>query len=80
MSCYFRHMGAIFAEAGIQVTKENKRDLDRLLHQLAGVAYKNCPQAWRGIKNLKADETMRRKLVEDLKARWASGEDFSSFS
>lgn len=71
MSCYFRHMGDVFAEAGIQVTKENKKELDRLLHQLADVPYKNCSQAWKGIKSLKSDEKLRRKLVEDFKARWS---------
>lgn len=68
MSCYFRHMGDILTEAGIQVTKENRRDLDRILHQLVGVAYKNCPQAWKGIKSLKVDEKLRMKLVNDLRA------------
>ena len=29
MSCYFRHMEGILAEAGIIVTKENKKDIDR---------------------------------------------------
>ena len=71
MSCYFRHMGDIFDEAGIQVTKENRKDLDRILHQLVDVAYKNCPQVWKGIKGLKADQKLRMKLVKDLRARWA---------
>jgi ribosomal protein L17 len=70
MSCYFRHLGDIFAQAGIQVTKENKKELDQVLHRLVDVEYKNCSQAWRAIKGLKADEALRRKLVEDLKARW----------
>jgi ribosomal protein L17 len=70
MSCYFRHIGDIFAQAGIQVTKENKKELDRVLHRLVDVDYKNCSQAWKAIKGLKADEELRRKLVEDLKARW----------
>ena len=71
MSCYFRHMQDIFQEAGIQATKENKKELDRILHQLVDVAYKNCPQAWKEIKAFRENDKLRRKLVEELKARWA---------
>lgn len=71
MSCYFRHMQDIFEEAGIEVTKENKKELDRILHQLVDVQYKSCSPTWKRVKELKADEGSRRKLVEDLKARWA---------
>jgi len=70
MSCYFRHMSEIFEEAGIEVTKENKKELDRLLHRLAGEEYKNCSPAWKRIKELRADERSRRKLIADLKAGW----------
>ncbi len=74
MSCYFRHMQDIFAEAGIQVTKENKKELDKALHDLVGVTYKNCSQAWKGLKNLTAEEASRRRLVQNLKDRWAGKE------
>ena len=70
MSCYFRHMKDIIEEAGIQVTQENKKDLDRILHQLVGVEYKSCSPTWKGIKVLRADQASRRKLVADLRARW----------
>jgi hypothetical protein len=71
MSCYFRYMEDIFQEAGIQVTKENKKDLDRILHQLVDAEYKSCSPTWKRVKALKADQASRRKLVEELKARWA---------
>jgi len=70
MSCYFRHMEDIFTEAGIQVTKENKKELDRLLHELVDVKYKSCSPTWSLIKELRADEVSRRKLVDNLKTRW----------
>ncbi|MFW9789123.1 MAG: hypothetical protein ACFFE2_17065 [Candidatus Thorarchaeota archaeon] len=50
MTCYFRHMKGIFAEIGVEVTKENKKDIDRALHKLLGVEYKNCSAAWKEIK------------------------------
>jgi hypothetical protein len=70
VSCYFRHMDDVFVEAGIMVTRENKKQLDQLLHELADVEYKNCSPAWKRIKELRADEALRRELVRDLKARW----------
>ena len=35
MSCYFRHLKDIFEEAGVEVTKENKKEIDRVIHDLA---------------------------------------------
>lgn len=67
MSCYFRHLKDIFEEAGIVVTPENKKVLDRKMHEAAGVEYKNCPAAWRGIKEILAREGGRDKLIEALK-------------
>ncbi len=43
MSCYFRHLKDIFAEAGIEVTKANRKELDRAFHDIVGVVYKDCP-------------------------------------
>ena len=37
MTCYFRHMKGIFAEIGVDVTPENKKDVDKELHKLLGV-------------------------------------------
>ena len=57
MTCYFRHISRIFDELGIEITKDNKRDIDRVIHELVGVEYKNCPDAWRAVKkNLAEDE------------------------
>ena len=42
MTCYFRHLNDVFDETDIEVTKENKRDLDRAIHARMGVEYKDC--------------------------------------
>jgi hypothetical protein len=55
MTCYFRHLKGIFGKAGVTVTKENKRDIDRTIHSI-GVEYKNCPATWKEVK---------KKLAED---------------
>ena len=68
MSCYFRHMNDIFAEAGVEVTKENRKDLDRKVHEIVGVPYKDCPAAGRAVKAMMADDAGRRELVARLKS------------
>jgi hypothetical protein len=67
LSCYFRHIGDIFEEAGIEVTPENKKDVDRKIHAIVGVEYKDCPAAWRGVKEMKARPGGREELIARLK-------------
>jgi hypothetical protein len=67
MSCYFRHIGEIFAEAGVEVTKENKKALDAAIHKAVGVACKDCPSAWRAVKALLAKPGGRARLVRAVK-------------
>jgi len=55
MTCYFRHLQEIFKKAGIDVTSENKREIDRLIHAMVGVQYRNCPAAWREVKKRMAE-------------------------
>ena len=59
VTCYFRHLDEVFKKAGIEVTSENKREIDKVIHNIVGVEYKNCPAAWREVK---------RRLAEDEKA------------
>lgn len=44
MTCYFRHklMKDVFTKAGVEVTKENRQEIDRVIHSLVGVEYKDC--------------------------------------
>lgn len=58
MTCYFRHLKRVFEKAGIQVTPENKKEIDRMIHNIVNVEYKNCPDTWRQVKILlQKDET-----------------------
>lgn len=50
MTCYFRHLKEVFKKAGIEVTSANKRDIDRIIHNIMGVEYQNCPAAWKEVK------------------------------
>jgi len=37
-------MNHVFDKAGITVTKENKKDVDRAIHSIVGVEYKTAQQ------------------------------------
>lgn len=65
MTCYFRHMTEVFKKAGIKVTDENKREIDRVIHGIVGVEYKNCPDTWREVKKRLADD--EEDFVSELK-------------
>ena len=69
VTCYFRHLQQIFKKAGIEVTSDNKRDIDRLIHRIVGVEYKNCPATWREVKYriAKDEEDFISKLGEAWK-------------
>ena len=67
MSCYFRHMKHILNEAGIEVTPGNKKEIDQAFHQVVGIAYKDCPAAWKRLKQeLSGDEQKRQEFIQKL--------------
>ena len=66
MSCYLRHIKDILDEAGIVVTPANRKQIDQVIHQAVGVAYKSCPVTWKKIKGVKGDEEKRRALIKQL--------------
>ncbi len=68
MTCYFRHLQQVFKKAGIKVTSENKRDIDKVIHSIVGVEYKNCPAAWREVKSKIAKD--EEGFVSELKEAW----------
>ena len=68
MSCYFRHMKDILEEIGINITPENKKEVDRIIHKIVEVEYKNCPPTWKAVKEeIKNDSEKRARFVARLK-------------
>lgn len=67
MSCYFRHLDDLFREAGIEATKENKKEIDVAIHRIVGAGYKDCPKTWQKVKEWLADKKLHQKLVKELK-------------
>ena len=65
MTCYFRHLKPIFEKAGITITTENKQNIDKTIHSIVGVNYKNCSATWKEVKKrITENET---KFVNALK-------------
>lgn len=60
-------MSDVFQKAGVEITKENRKDVDRVLHSLVGVEYKDCSSTWRELKKLLQDEKGKEKVIEKLR-------------
>ncbi len=56
MTCYFRHLNEVFRKAGITITKENRQEIDKAIHNIVGVEYKSCPAAWKEVKKRLAED------------------------
>ena len=70
MSCYFRWMKDVLEEAGITVDKNNKQDVDRIIHEMVDVAYKDCSPTWKEVKErIRNDEATRSRFVAELRQR-----------
>jgi len=48
-------MKEVFSKAGVEVTKENRKEIDRVIHGIVGVEYKSCPDTWRAVKERLAE-------------------------
>jgi hypothetical protein len=68
MTCYFRHLEEVFKKAGIEVTSQNRHEIDKIIHDIVGVDYKNCPAAWKQVKNRLAQN--EAGFVTMLKEAW----------
>jgi len=67
VSCYLRHITDILDEAGIAITPANRKQIDEVIHLTVGIAYKNCPAAWKKFKeDVRYDREKRHNLVEQL--------------
>jgi ATP-dependent Zn protease len=68
MTCYFRHLQNVFTKAEIEVRKENKREIDRVIHEIVGVKYKNCSDTWKEVKKRLSEN--EGSFVSELKEAW----------
>jgi hypothetical protein len=68
MPCYLRHLQHVFKKAGIEVTRENRREIDRVIHGIVDVGYKNCSATWKKVKKRIAED--EEGFVSELKTAW----------
>ena len=63
-------MRELFEEIGVEVTKENRKEIDEILHEMLSVEYPNCAATWKLIRNrLKEDgDGFKSRLQEALSA------------
>jgi hypothetical protein len=66
MTCYFRHLDPVFRRAGLQIDIDNRKRVDMIIHEMAGVDYKDCTRTWAAVKELLQDE---EAFVEKLRAQ-----------
>jgi hypothetical protein len=76
VTCYFRHLAQVFEKAGIEVTSQNRQEIDRIIHDIVGVTYKNCPAVWRQVKTRLAQD--EAGFVSKLREKWNNRKQASS--
>jgi hypothetical protein len=64
-------MKSLFNKMGLGVTKENKKEIDKAIHDIVGIEYKNCSVTWREVKKRinEDEESFTSKLKESVLAR-----------
>jgi ATP-dependent Zn protease len=58
-------MKDVFEQADVEVTKENRKDIDRAIHNIVGVEYKNCSATWKAVKEKLAEN--KDNFIQELK-------------
>ena len=67
MSCYTRHLGGLFDEAGLENTRQARTEADGRIRRLLNVSEADCPVVWRELKAWLARPDQRARLVAGLK-------------
>jgi len=55
-------MEEIFGDAGIEITKENRKNIDEAIHKIVAIDYKHCPDAWKRIKEIIKGNDEKKKM------------------
>lgn len=71
MSCYTRHLGDLFALAGVEDTKENRKRADGFIREILAMREEGCPVVWREVKSQLADPDKGLKLAHRLRQAFA---------
>ena len=55
-------------KAGIEVTSQNRKQLDEIIHNLVRTTYKDCPKTWKEVKKRIAEN--EDEFVQKLILAW----------
>ena len=57
-------MKDVLEEAGVEITDRNKKDIDRIIHSLVDVEYKDCSPTWKKVKeHIRQDPQARERFI-----------------
>jgi hypothetical protein len=68
VTSYFRHLHATFEKAGIEITRQNRKEIDAIIHAIIGSNQTDCPSVWRQVKKCLSD--YEEGFVAKLKKAW----------
>jgi hypothetical protein len=68
MTCFFWQLEEVFSKAGMEVTKENRREIDGVIRNIVDMKSGNCPDVWREVKKRIAED--EAGFVSALKTAW----------
>jgi hypothetical protein len=68
VTCYFRHLGDIFQKAGIVLTSQNRKEIEKVIQGIVGMEGKHCPDVWREVK--KRINESEPEFISELKGAW----------
>lgn len=71
MSCYTRHLCDLFAAAGIENTRGNRKRADGFIREIMAMKGEDCPVVWREIKSRLADPYKNVELADRLRQAFA---------
>jgi hypothetical protein len=66
MSCYIRHLSDVFEALGVEDNKGNHKIMDKSIRKLLKTD-KPCPEVWKHLKPILANEKKKKDLVGKLK-------------
>jgi hypothetical protein len=61
-----------FQKADMKATSANRQRIDRTIHNIAGVNYRGCPDAWRQVESFISED--EASFFSKLKAEWKKRE------
>ncbi|HAL62325.1 MAG TPA: hypothetical protein DCP08_07975 [Chloroflexi bacterium] len=71
ISCYTRHLGDLFAAAGIENTEENRKKADGFIREIMAMKEEGYPVVWREVKSRLADPDKSLELAHQLHQAFA---------